>query len=139
MYPVRQAGEYPRRTQGVVLLGLHPIPRSRMKRDWNQKSLFGDPHEGEELKAEGMEKVLSHTPEEYREKFLNFIYRYPHSSELTVDDIIAVVGLPPNDHNAVGSLMREAAEAGMIVFTGKYTKSQRSIRHSGNIKIWKRT
>lgn len=98
-----------------------------------QGSLFGDIE-----KASGQALVLSHTPDEYAEAFMEMIYDYARGHEFVVYDITDVVGLPPNHHNTVGALMSSAAKAGLIEQVGKRVKAKRTSRHSGMLEVWRR-
>lgn len=61
----------------------------------------------------------------------------------TSDNLIALVGLPDEDHepnarnNAVGSVFREAAAAGLIVSDGRLVQSRQPHRKGGAVRVWR--
>lgn len=94
---------------------------------------------GEQLKAEGMELVLSHTPEGWKLAFEHEGSRIASYGEpFTADDILRVVGLPPvgTSKNAVGAAMNALAWKLELDGVG-FVKSTRHSRHGGFIRHWR--
>ena len=96
------------------------------------------PFSGEELKLLGIESVLRHTPESYRENFLALVENLPHGYRFTGERLRELAGDPPSHHNAMGALMRTAALRGLIRKTGTVVKAQRPSRHSADLALWER-
>lgn len=101
-----------------------------------QGNLFG---KGDEWKAEGMARVLANTPHAYEVSFRHVIRTFRPGFIFSCEDVTAIVGMPPNSHNGVGALMSGAANSGLIKAVGKNVKARRSVRHSGESKLWVRT
>jgi hypothetical protein len=63
--------------------------------------------------------------------------------DFTSDDLLEVVGVPdetnaPNAvNNQIGTVFKQAARMGMIVFTGRVVPSKRPTRHGSMIKVWR--
>ncbi len=93
--------------------------------------------EGRALKAAGISRVESHTPDDYKEKFKQTVLNLPVGHLFTSDDVLAAVGLPPNHLNAVGALMSGLAKSNMIEKVS-YVQSKRESRHAAEIKLWRR-
>lgn len=59
--------------------------------------------------------------------------------EFTADDLVKAVGLPSrgaNQNNSVGAWISAQAKQRRIVFTGRFSKSERKDRHIGLQRIW---
>jgi len=56
---------------------------------------------------------------------------------ITSEDVIAVVGPPPHNPNAVGAVMRAAAMRHNLRNVGT-VKAARTARHAGRITVWER-
>lgn len=101
---------------------------------------IGRPLTGEELRDSGMESVLNHTPNEYREVFLEVIRLMPRGSLFTVEDVRERAGDPPPEvhYNAMGALMRRAASKNLIVRTSERRKAKRVSLHASEIAVWRK-
>lgn len=95
----------------------------------------------EQARDAGIQRVLHHTPEAYAKafhrRFLDLMHTYrPFTSE----DIVNVVGQPPNHHNAIGALMntcvRAAKKEGLIVATG-WKAANHDKGHARAIRIYR--
>ena len=93
--------------------------------------------QGGVLKAAGIRLVESHTPEDYKEKFRQTVLNFPYGYLFTSDDVLAVVGLPPNHLNAVGALMSGLVKSKAVAMV-RHVQSKRESRHAAWIKEWKR-
>lgn len=100
----------------------------------------GKPLTGEELRDSGIESVLTHTPEWYRDKFVEAVERFPRGHLFTVEDVRAVVGDPPEEvnPNCMGGLMRRAAGKKLILRTTERRKAKRASLHASELAVWKR-
>lgn len=100
----------------------------------------GPPLTGDDLKLSGMESVLSHTPEEYQERFLEAVGSFARGAEITVEDVRERAGNPPDSvhYNCMGSLMRRAAVKKLIVSTDRMRNAKRPSLHSSKLLIWRR-
>jgi hypothetical protein len=100
----------------------------------------GPPLTGSDLKRSGMESVVSHTPEWYRDKFVDAVKKMQRGSLFTVEDVRAVIGDPPSEvnPNCMGGLMRRAAGQKLIVRTTERRKAKRVSLHSSELAVWKR-
>ena len=91
---------------------------------------------GDWLRDKGCERVFRDTPEGWRGAFDAAAYGILLAkSEVSSDEAIAVVGLPPNHLNAVGAAMRSFATRNKLTIR-RYKKSRRTERHSGRIAVW---
>ena len=95
----------------------------------------------EQARNDGMSRVLHNTPEDYAKafhrRFLDLMHTYrPYTSE----DIVNVVGYPPNNPNAIGALMnscvRAAKAKGLVVATG-WKASNHKDGHARHIRIYR--
>ena len=98
------------------------------------------PLSGEDLKVSGMESVLSHTPEAYKERFVNAIKSFPRGRAFTVEDVRSLIGDLPSEvhYNAIGSLVRFAAMRGLMRKTGTTVKAKKASLHSRELAVWVR-
>lgn len=98
------------------------------------------PLTGGELRDSGIDSVLSRTPEQYREQFMEAIKRLPRGFRFTSEDVRDRVGDPPVEvhRNAFGALIRAAAKQNLIALTNETKPSERSERRAGRLAIWRR-
>lgn len=92
---------------------------------------------GRELKDKGIAQVDSHTPEDYKEEFKAKVLSLPFGRLFTSDDIIELVGMPPNHVNSIGALMHGLSKRNFIRHSS-YTTSKRESRHAAVIRVWER-
>lgn len=100
----------------------------------------GPPITGDELKEDGMAKTLrKKLAREYRDKIVASIKQFPIGKCITVEQLTAIVGRPPEavSVNAVGSCINYIAKQGMIQRTGRMLKPTRKERHSNMIPEWR--
>jgi len=90
----------------------------------SQMNLFGGPDSEDNLAWET--------------RCVELFRKWPRGKQFTSDDFTAVVGLPPGDHNQVGSVIRGWHDRGLIEWTGQTTNAARGTRHSGLIRIWRK-
>ena len=100
----------------------------------------GAPLTGEELKLSGIESVVSHTPEWYRDAFIQAVEDLPKGTWFTVEDIRDIVGDPPDQvsPNCMGGLMRRAAGKKLIIRTSERRNAKRASLHASEIAVWRR-
>lgn len=100
----------------------------------------GKPLTGEELKVSGIESVLTHTPQWYREKFVAAIKGFPRGFCFTIEDVRSIAGDPPKEthYNCMGGLMRTAASQKLIVRTTERRKAKRASLHASELAVWRR-
>lgn len=100
----------------------------------------GKPLTGEDLKISGIESVLSHTPDWYRDRFVEAVEKFPRGLLFTVEDVRAVVGDPPAEvsPNCMGGLMRRAAGKKLIARTSERRKAKRASLHASELAVWRR-
>lgn len=100
----------------------------------------GKPLSGEDLRDSGIESVLSHTPESYKQRFLDAVRSFPRGALVTAEDVRAIAGDPPGEthFNCMGGLMRSAAAAKLIVNTGQGRNAKRASLHASRLAIWRR-
>lgn len=94
---------------------------------------------GDELKEQGMSKALSKkASQEYREKLIAALSKFPVKTIITVERLTAVVGRPPEgvSSSAIGAAVNTMAKRGLIRQTGKWVKPERKERHSTKIPEW---
>lgn len=91
---------------------------------------------GERLRDSGAKTVLEHAGEAWRNEFNAAADELLASrGRLTSDDVVQVVGLPPNHPNAIGAAMRSWARTKGLRVVG-YNKSQKTSRHAAIVAIW---
>lgn len=100
----------------------------------------GPPLTGEALKISGMDSAVRRAPDWYRDSFVESVRALPKGSLITVEDIRAVVGDPPENAspNCMGGLMRRAAGLGLIVRTSERRKAKRVSLHASELSVWRR-
>ena len=100
----------------------------------------GPPLTGEELKISGMESVVSHTPDWYRDRFVEAVKHFPRGHLFTVEDVRNKAGDPPEGthYNCMGGLMRTAASLKLIVRTSERRKAKRVSLHASELAVWRR-
>jgi hypothetical protein len=94
---------------------------------------------GEDLKSSGMESVLSHTPQWYREAFSNAVENFPKGRLFTVEDVRAIAGDPPTDEvssNCMGPLMRGLAAKKLARKTGLHVRAKRTCMNATELAQW---
>src|SRR5690348_11733679 len=96
-----------------------------------------DLFEGEARKREGCERVLSHN-EEWKARFdADASFLLSLNMELTSEDIVARIGMPPGSPNAVGAAMRAFAARHHLQVL-HYRKSTRPTCHAAILAVWGR-
>jgi len=88
---------------------------------------------GETLKQQGLALVESHTPEDWKADFA--MVGRTQGDEFTAEDIIDIIGLPPNP-NAVGAAMSALVKELKLVRVG-YRPAKRPSRHAGVVAVWR--
>jgi hypothetical protein len=103
-----------------------------------QPSLNFERLTGDDLKRNGMNSVLSHTPDAYKIAFVAAVARMPKGTKLTTEDVRAVAGDPPPEvhYNCMGGLMTRAARQGLIRRTNQMVKAKRPSLHSSLLSEW---
>lgn len=94
---------------------------------------------GDELKDQGIERVLSNN-QDWRERTLEEIVYISHKMDkFTSDDVRkACCNLTPKNGNAWGAIMNAAAKKGLIKKTGSYVKSKIPSNHGHLNAEWTR-
>lgn len=100
----------------------------------------GPPLTGEDLRDGGIESVLAHTPDEYKERFITAIENFPVGYCFTVEDVRKRAGDPPEQvhYNCMGGLMRTAASKNLITRTSERRKAKRASLHASELAVWRR-
>lgn len=105
------------------------------------ESIFsGPPITGDELKEEGMTKVMrKEVSRLYGAHLREALKIFPIRSLITADKLTAIVGRPPKgvSDNAVGAIIAGIAKQGMIEKTGRMVKSMRKETHSREVAEWR--
>lgn len=71
-----------------------------------------------------------------------WVAELPTGTEFTADDLTRAIGLPDAEgsrespNNVVGAFFSAQAKKGQILFTGRFSKSERVARHSNSQRIW---
>jgi hypothetical protein len=80
--------------------------------------------------------VRSHTPSEYQDAFEAAVAEFvSKGQDFTSEDVTAIVGMPPNNPNAVGALTRSSAIRYGCVKVSR-TKATRPGQHASEIAVW---
>ena len=94
---------------------------------------------GKLLKEAGTKLALDNADAKWRSRFnvaaASFLALY---GEVTTDDVIKKIGMPPGHPNAVGAAMLAFARLHKLSVVG-YVKSTRPSCHAAVIAIWKKT
>jgi hypothetical protein len=91
---------------------------------------------GQVLRDGGIELVLSHTPEGYKDAFWQAVNRLAATGHtFTPEDVRRLVGNPPNHHNAFSALFAGAVKAGTIKPVG-HTNTLRPSSHRRDLKVY---
>jgi len=90
----------------------------------SQMNLFGGPDTEDNL--------------DYEMRCNEVFRKWPRGKHFDADDLTAEAGLPPGDHNKVGSIIRGWHDRGLIEWTGQTATASRGSRHSGLIRIWRK-
>lgn len=100
----------------------------------------GPPLTGPDLRDSGIESVLKHTPETYKQKFISVIKGFPKGRCFTVEDVRERAGDPPKEvhYNCMGGLMRTAAGMDLITRTSERRKAKRASLHASELAVWRR-
>ena len=95
---------------------------------------------GEDLRDSGIASVIAHTPEIYRQRFIDAIKGFPRGYLFTVEDVRAISGDPPLEvhYNVMGGLMRTAASQNLIRRTHERRKAKRVSLHASELAVWRR-
>lgn len=94
------------------------------------------------LKEKGMNQALNARaaiPFKFRATF--YLNTVPIDGEVWSDKVTRVTGLPsrgPNKNNSTGAWFSAQAKSGRLVFTGRYVKSERDVRHAGDQRVWRK-
>ena len=100
----------------------------------------GPPLTGEELRDSGIASVINHTPEIYRQRFIEAVKTFPRGQLFTVEDVREIAGDPPPEthYNCVGGLMRSVAGMGLMRRTHERRKAKRPSLHASELAVWRR-
>ncbi len=91
---------------------------------------------GKALKEQGMALVTSHTPKEWKAAFnATATQMSTWDIPFTAEDVVAVIGFPPNHRNAIGAAMSGFAKRNKLTRVG-YVQAKRGSRHAGMIAQW---
>jgi hypothetical protein len=110
-------------------------------------SLFPDPPApgfhpltADELRDSGMESVLDHTPEEWKQKLKNRVRGFLRGYTFTMDKVVDELGGRPYDvhPNSIGALTFSMAKEGLIERTGRMLKAERASLHRTDMPEWRR-
>jgi hypothetical protein len=96
------------------------------------------PLSGGELKQTGMESVLKHTPEEWKQRLKDRVRGYPKGYKFTMDRVVDSIGGRPYEvhPNAIGALTHSMAKEGLIKRTGVLLKAERASLHRTDMPEW---
>lgn len=93
-------------------------------------------------KEEGQRLALQAARDTYKRRFemsVKYFTQANTPTPFTVDDVIAMIGLPPfngkNTSNAVGALMAGLAKGGLIRSIG-WQESTRKGNHARPVRVW---
>lgn len=95
---------------------------------------------GEDRKKSGMDSVMRHTPDWYRDAFKNAVEGFHKGHTFTVEDIRDIVGDPPDSvsSNCMGSLMVMVARKKLAKKTGFYVHAKRECMNGTDLACWVR-
>lgn len=94
---------------------------------------------GELLADQGIARVLAApTQEAWRDAAYAWLRERIPGEQITSTDLVDAIGMPPSP-NAVGAVMRSAAQLGLLAPTDVYVKSRRPSCHAAVVRIWQAT
>jgi len=106
-----------------------------------QLSLKFDKAFAQQLADAGMNTALNaDRAQPWRMRASAWLLAQPAGIEFTADDLVAVIGLPDvgvNRNNAVGAWVAAQARLGRIVWTNRYRRSARVVRHGNLQRVWR--
>jgi hypothetical protein len=106
--------------------------RIRPVRETKQGYLFDEGEEGRRLRDEGVAKVedSNDAAQEWKEQARGWVIsRARREGQFNADDLRAVIGPPPNHHNAMGAVFLWARRQGFITRVG-YRSMRRAKAHA---------
>lgn len=77
----------------------------------------------------------------WKDAALSWLRGIEHGREFTADDLVAEVGLPDRGvarNNVVGAFFGAQSKLRLIVWTGRFAKSERVIGHGNLQRVWRR-
>lgn len=100
----------------------------------------GPPLTADDLRDSGMESVLDHTPDEWKEKLKNRVRGYLKGFTFTMDQVVNDLGGRPSDchPNSIGAITFCLVREGLIERTGRVLKAERTTSHRRDIAEWRR-
>lgn len=99
---------------------------------------IGKPLDGKELRDSGMESVLAHTPDEWKEKLKSRVQGFPVHYKFTMEQVVDSLGGRPYEvhPNAIGALTASMVKAGLMRRTGETVKAKRASLHATDCVQW---
>jgi hypothetical protein len=99
---------------------------------------------GKQLKADGMERVLASTSDEWHARcqgyYRAYMDRHPHGftgEDCKLDARERGLG-EPHHPNVWGAVFSGIARSKDIVKTGEYVKSTEPLRHANEVPVWRK-
>jgi len=102
-----------------------------------QMLMLFDRTESKRRKSEGLKLVEGHTESDYKASFEQAALSF--ARPFTADDVISLIGLPDNHHNAVGAMFSGMAKRGLICKTGRYLPASRVASRARMLAEWKKS
>lgn len=98
----------------------------------------GKPLTATDLRDSGMESVLDHTSEEFKQRLRNRVEGFPKGYTFTMDRVVDELGGRPLEvhPNAIGALTFGLAKRGLIKRTGVMLKAERASLHRTDMPEW---
>ena len=93
---------------------------------------------GQELAEQGMEKVLAHELEEWKDVAMKHVRDLPPGFRFTSEWLLSKAGAPPKHVNSMGAVLAGLRAEGYIKWTGEVRRSTLPSRHAGLIRVWER-
>lgn len=91
---------------------------------------------GELLADQGAARVLDQPSlDGWREDAYAWLRARTPGEHVTSTDLVDAIGMPPSP-NAVGAVMRSAAQLGLLAPTDVYVKSRRPSCHAAVVRVW---
>ena len=99
------------------------------------------PLTAKELRDSGMESVIDHTSEQFKQRLIRRVEGFPKGHRFTMDRVVDDLGGRPSEvhPNAIGALTFSLAKRNLIKRTGVMLKAERASLHRTDMPEWERS
>lgn len=100
----------------------------------------GPPLTGRDLRDGGMQSVIQHTPEEFKQLLRARVEGFARGYRFTIENVVDDLGgRPSHVHpNAIGAITAGLVKRGLMKRTGETVKADRPSLHATDCVLWER-